>query len=128
MTQLKQSKYYVNREISWLAFNNRVLEEARDTQNPLLERAKFLSITQKNMDEWFMVRVASLQQQVFVGHDRVDASGLLPKQQLKEISSAAGEQIRSQYQVLNRSIIPALKKHGFALQHSTDLNEDQIKF
>lgn len=128
MTQLKQSKYYVNREISWLAFNNRVLEEARDTQNPLLERAKFLSITQKNMDEWFMVRVASLQQQVFVGHDRVDASGLLPKQQLKEISSAAGEQIRSQYQVLNRSIIPALKKHGFALQHSADLNENQIKF
>lgn len=59
--ELKQPKYYVNRELSWLAFNDRVLEEARDTQNPLLERAKFLAITQKNMDEWFMVRVASLQ-------------------------------------------------------------------
>lgn len=55
MSELKLPKYYVNREVSWLAFNDRVLEEARDTQNPLLERAKFLAITQKNMDEWFMV-------------------------------------------------------------------------
>ena len=128
MTDLKQHKYYVNREMSWLAFNKRVLEEGRDTQNPILERANFLAITQKNMDEWFMVRVASLQQQMFVGHDKVDASGLSPKQQLIKISAAAGEQIKNQYQVLNRSIIPTMKKLGFSLVHKNDLTNAQVNF
>lgn len=128
INELKQPKYYVNRELSWLAFNDRVLEEARDTQNPLLERAKFLAITQKNMDEWFMVRVASLQQQVLVGHNNPDASGLLPNDQLSMISAAAREQIKNQYQVLNRSIIPALKKQGFELKHADNLADSQYAF
>lgn len=128
MSELKLPKYYVNREVSWLAFNDRVLEEARDTQNPLLERAKFLAITQKNMDEWFMVRVASLQQQFFVGHDKPDAAGLLPKEQLDIISEAAGEQIKNQYQVLNRSILPALKRNGYELKHADDLSAEQLSF
>lgn len=128
MTDLKQPKYYVNREISWLGFNKRVLEEGRDTQNPILERAKFLAITQKNMDEWFMVRVASLQQQMLVGHDKADASGLSPKQQLIKIAAAAGEQIKNQYQVLTRSIIPTMKRLGFELLRAEDLTDEQFNF
>ena len=75
-----------------------------------------------------MVRVASLQQQMFVGHDKVDASGLSPKQQLIKISAAAGEQIKNQYQVLNRSIIPTMKKLGFSLVHKNDLTNAQVNF
>ncbi|CUW03455.1 RNA degradosome polyphosphate kinase [Leuconostoc gelidum subsp. gasicomitatum] len=128
MVDFKRAKYYVNREISWLAFNDRVLEEARDVQNPLFERANFLAITQKNMDEWFMVRVASLQQQVMIGHDRVDAAGLTPTKQLDEISKVAGGQIKKQYQVLTRSLLPALRREGFELLHSDDLTANQIQF
>lgn len=128
MVDLKRAKYYVNREISWLAFNDRVLEEARDIQNPLLERANFLAITQKNMDEWFMVRVASLQQQVLIGHDKIDAAGLTPSKQLDDISKVAGEQIKKQYQVLNRSLLPALKRGGFELLSSEDLTSNQTQF
>ncbi|MBZ6008769.1 RNA degradosome polyphosphate kinase [Leuconostoc gelidum subsp. aenigmaticum] len=128
MVDFKRAKYYVNREISWLAFNDRVLEEARDIQNPLFERANFLAITQKNMDEWFMVRVASLQQQVMIGHDRVDAAGLTPTKQLDEISKVAGEQIKKQYQVLTRSLLPALRREGFEILHADDLTANQIQF
>ncbi|AFS41031.1 RNA degradosome polyphosphate kinase [Leuconostoc gelidum] len=128
MVDFKRAKYYVNREISWLAFNDRVLEEARDVQNPLFERANFLAITQKNMDEWFMVRVASLQQQVMIGHDRVDAAGLTPTKQLDEISKVAGEQIKKQYQVLTRSLLPALRREGFEILHADDLTANQIQF
>ncbi|MBZ6003315.1 RNA degradosome polyphosphate kinase [Leuconostoc gelidum subsp. aenigmaticum] len=128
MVDFKRAKYYVNREISWLAFNDRVLEEARDIQNPLFERANFLAITQKNMDEWFMVRVASLQQQVMIGHDRVDAAGLTPTKQLDEISKVAGEQIKKQYQVLTRSLLPALRREGFKILHADDLTANQIQF
>ncbi len=128
MVDFKQPKYYVNREISWLAFNDRVLEEARDTANPLFERANFLAITQKNMDEWFMVRVASLQQQVMLGHDKVDAAGLTPKQQLDDVSAIAGQQIRDQYQVLTRSFLPALKREGLTLLKPEQLSKTQHNF
>lgn len=128
MVDFKQPKYYVNREISWLAFNDRVLEEARDTANPLFERANFLAITQKNMDEWFMVRVASLQQQVMLGHDKVDAAGLTPKQQLDDVSAIAGQQIRDQYQVLTRSLLPALKREGLTLLKQEQLSKTQHNF
>lgn len=128
MVDFKQPKYYVNREISWLAFNDRVLEEARDTANPLFERANFLAITQKNMDEWFMVRVASLQQQVMLGHDKVDAAGLTPKQQLDDVSAIAGQQIRDQYQVLTRSLLPALKREGLTLLKPEQFSKTQHNF
>lgn len=128
MVDLKHSKFYVNREISWLAFNDRVLAEARDPQNPLLERANFLAITQKNMDEWFMVRVASLQQQVMLGHNRVDATGETPKAQLDHVAQVVGQQIKDQYQVLNRRLLPALKRQGFELLSAEDLSTEQKIF
>lgn len=128
MVDFKLPKYYVNREVSWLAFNDRVLEEARDTHNPLLERAKFLSITQKNMDEWFMVRVASLQQQVMLGHDKIDAAGLTPEKQLSEVSKISGKQIKDQYQVWTRSLLPALKREGYELLKAEELSNGQFEF
>ena len=77
---------FVNRELSWLEFNNRVLQEGLDESLPLLERLKFLSIVSSNLDEFFMVRVAGLTQQKAAGVHKPDKSGLTPTQQLKEIS------------------------------------------
>ena len=126
--ELKNPQYYVNREVSWLKFNDRVLEEARDLQNPLLERAKFLAITQSNLDEWYMVRVASLRQQVKLGHTKLDAAGMTPLEQLTQISALAGQQVKNQYQTLARSILPAMERAGYTLVKPEALAPDQIAF
>ena len=76
---------YVNRELSWLEFDHRILEEARDKTLPLFERLKFLSITASNLDEFFMVRVASLKDMVHAGYVKPDVAGLKPEEQLRKI-------------------------------------------
>ena len=76
----ENSQYYTNRELSWIQFNYRVLEEARDKSNPLFERLKFLSITSSNLDEFFMVRVASLKDMVNAGYKKPDIAGMTPKE------------------------------------------------
>ena len=81
--------YYVNRELSWLEFNRRVLGEARDKATPLFERLKFLSITSSNLDEFFMVRVASLKDMVHARYTKPDIAGLGPTEQLTKISEPA---------------------------------------
>ena len=78
--------FYINRELSWLDFNARVLEEARSSEHPLLERMKFLAITCSNLDEFFMIRVASLKELLHADYTEPDASGMTPRQQLKAIS------------------------------------------
>ena len=83
----EKPEYYVNRELSWLKFDDRVLSEARDKNLPLFERLKFLSITSSNLDEFYMVRVASLKDQVHADYEKKDIAGMTPKEQLKEISS-----------------------------------------
>ena len=85
-TDVKNSRYYLNRELSWLQFNKRVLQEAVDTSNPLLEKLKFLAITSSNLDEFFMIRVGSLWSKSLVTpKTRDDKSGLTPKEQLEKI-------------------------------------------
>ena len=108
-------EYYENRELSWLKFNNRVLNEARDKSIPLLERLKFLSITSSNLDEFFMVRVASLKDQVHASYQKPDIAGMSPKEQLKKISEQTHELVHNQYHTLIRSVLPALEKTGLHL-------------
>ena len=105
--------YYRNRELSWLQFDERCLSEARDTRLvPLFERLKFLSITASNLDEFMMVRVASLKDQVHAGYKKKDIAGLTAGQQLEEISLRLHEFVHEQYNTWNRSLLPALEKVG----------------
>ena len=109
------SEHYWNRELSWLLFNKRVLNEARDKQNLLFERLKFLSITASNLDEFFMVRVASLKDMVNAEYTKKDIAGLTPKQQLEKLNVATHELVNLQYSTYNRSLYPLLMQHGLQL-------------
>ena len=125
----EKPEYYVNRELSWLKFDDRVLSEARDKNLPLFERLKFLSITSSNLDEFYMVRVASLKDQVHADYEKKDIAGMTPKEQLKEISSQTHELVNVQYNTLNRSLLPALEKAGFHLMaRHEDLNQEQQEY
>ena len=114
-TDFTNPKYYINRELSWLGFNDRVLSEARDKSIPLFERLKFLSITASNLDEFFMIRVASLKDMVHAKYTKPDIAGLKPSQQLELILEEAHELVNRQYSTYNRSLLPALKQNGFEL-------------
>ncbi|NSJ26236.1 RNA degradosome polyphosphate kinase [Blautia glucerasea] len=125
----EKPEYYVNRELSWLKFDDRVLSETRDKNLPLFERLKFLSITSSNLDEFYMVRVASLKDQVHADYEKKDIAGMTPKEQLKEISSQTHELVNVQYNTLNRSLLPALEKAGFHLMaRHEDLNQEQQEY
>lgn len=123
-----QSEHFINRELSWLEFNHRVLEEARDKGNPIFEQMKFLSIVSSNLDEFFMVRVASLKDQVNAGYNKPDPAGLTPKQQLKRISQRAHEMTQDQYNTFNKSLKPRLKKNGFRIIKAKELNKKQFAY
>lgn len=120
---------YVNRELSWIEFNHRVLEEARDKALPLFERLKFLSITSSNLDEFFMVRVASLKDQVHAKYTKPDIAGLTPEEQLDKISKRAHKLVNVQYSTYNRSLLPALSQNGLnILDGYEDLTEEQAEY
>ncbi len=122
-------QYYYNRELSWILFNYRVLTEAQDKKIPLLDRLKFLSITASNLDEFFMIRVASLKDMVNAGYNRKDMSGLTPSEQLAAISKNTHKLIDDQYITLNDSLIPALTKSGIKLiTHHEDLTMAQAEY
>ena len=122
-------EYFVNRELSWLKFNERVLSEARDKSLPLFERLKFLSITSSNLDEFFMVRVASLKDQVHAGYEKTDIAGLTPKDQLREISNQTHELVKVQYSTFTRSVLPLLEKAGLHLVMAhEELSEEQKEY
>ncbi len=122
-------EYYWNREISWLGFNERVLSEARDKSIPLFERLKFLSITASNLDEFFMVRVASLKDMVHAKYTKPDIAGMTPKEQLKALAPEVKKFIQAQYSTYNRSLLPSLKKAGVkVVEKHEDLAEDQQAF
>ena len=111
----RNPQYYINRELSWIEFDRRCLSEARNKENPLLERLKFLSITASNLDEFFQVRVASLQDMVQAGYKKKDIAGLSATEQLSAVLSAASTFIQQQYRTLNRQILPDLKEQGIVM-------------
>ncbi|HWO95060.1 MAG TPA: RNA degradosome polyphosphate kinase [Bacillus sp. (in: firmicutes)] len=120
---------YNNRELSWLAFNERVLEEAKDEQNPLLERFKFLAIFSSNLDEFFMVRVAGLKDQVEAGFNKPEnKAGLTPKEQLSLISKKTHRLVESQYETYKKSLLPKLEAEGVSIITMEQANIDQISF
>lgn len=128
-TPYLKPEYYRNRELSWISFNERVLSEARDKSIPLFERLKFLSITASNLDEFNMIRVASLKDMVHTEYTRPDIAGMTPREQLKEIGVRQHELMQAQYNTYNRSLIPALGHIGLEVIGSHEaLDESQAAF
>ena len=120
---------YENRERSWLRFEERVLSEAKDKSIPLLERLKFLSITSSNLDEFFMVRVASLKDMVHAGYKKKDIAGLTAEEQLVSINQATRALVEQQYHTYSKSLMPLLNKEGLSvLDAYEDLTEEQAAF
>ncbi|HEX9128291.1 MAG TPA: polyphosphate kinase 1 [Gemmatimonadaceae bacterium] len=116
---------YINRELSWLAFNARVLHEAFDARNPLLERVKFLSIFSTNLDEFYMVRVAGIRRQIAAGVQQVPADGLTPSQQLDAITEHVAELMEQQRKCLYDVLLPELARHGIEIVTMNDLDETE---
>ncbi|MCI8633120.1 MAG: RNA degradosome polyphosphate kinase [Lachnospiraceae bacterium] len=125
MSQFENPEYFISRELSWLEFNERVMEEAKDKKNPLLERFKFLAIVTSNLDEFFMVRVGSLYDQVQAGIEKKDAAGLSPRQQMKRVIARAHKMLDDQYEIYNQSLMPQLKKAGIQLLQPKQLSQQE---
>lgn len=119
---------YLNRELSWMDFNFRVLEEAMEKENPVMERLRFLAITASNLDEFFMVRVAGVKAQVNSGYHVPDISGLTPSQLLEQLTEKIRGFNEKQYSCLHRSILPALKKNKIKFLTPEEMNDRQKKF
>ncbi|MGM0873398.1 MAG: RNA degradosome polyphosphate kinase [Bacillota bacterium] len=125
---LLSPKYYNNRELSWLAFNERVLEEALDERNPLLERMKFLSIFSSNFDEFFMVRVAGLKDQVKADFNKPEnKAGMTPKQQLHEIAMKTHNLVELQYEAFNKVLLPKLYEEKIEFLKMENLPKEQLE-
>ena len=116
---------YLNRQLSWLQFNRRVLDEAFDERHPLLERAKFLAIFSSNLDEFFMVRVSGLQEQLEVGAAELSPDGLSPSEQLRQIKPIVTELAAHQHACWTKSILPALRAAGVHIFDYVELDADQ---
>ena len=118
-------EYYTNRELSWLLFDKRVLGEAKDKKNPLFERLKFLSITASNLDEFFMVRVASLKDMVNAGYKKKDIAGMTAAEQIKKVNEETHALVEQQYAIYNRSLLPQLSENGLHIvRHHEELSKE----
>ncbi len=111
----KTAVSFFNRELSWLKFNQRVLEEAQNEQNPLLERLKFLAIFSSNLDEFMMIRYAGLKEQVDAGIDKLSFDGMTPQEQVTAISEALHKIILEHRKLLSKTVLPELERAGIAL-------------
>jgi len=125
MDDLKQPELYINRELSQLEFNRRVLEQAKDEKTPLLERLRFLCISSSNLDEFFEIRVAGLMQRAASGSVQAGPDNLSPHETLKQISERAHSLVEEQYRVLNDMLVPALEVQGIRFLKRADWNECQ---
>ena len=117
------ARLHINRELSWLAFNERVLEEAADGSHPLLERVKFAAIVPSNLDEFFMVRVAGLKHAQEEGDESPDLSGLTPSQQLAGIRERVAALVSALYDLTGRELAPALAAHGIRIRRVDELDD-----
>src|SRR5215471_9129233 len=122
---LTDPSLYVNRELSLLAFQRRVLEEAQDSKNRLLERIKFLSIVGSNLDEFFMIRVAGLMRQLEAGTTEVAADGMTPAEQLEGIRAEVASIMATAHKSLHRQLMPALEKAGVRVREYRQLSAVQ---
>ena len=123
-----KNKLFINREISWLDFNYRVLDEAYDKCNLVMDRLKFLAITASNLDEFFMVRVAGIMDQINVGYNKKSVDGLTPIEQLATLNSITQEMMSRQYTCLSKSIIPELNQNNIFFLRYDELDEEGKDF
>ncbi|HEY9763228.1 MAG TPA: polyphosphate kinase 1 [Trichocoleus sp.] len=122
---LRQPQYYVNRETSWLEFNRRVLHEALDDRTPLLERLKFLSIFSSNLDEYFMVRVAGIKEQISAEVGTRTPDGFMPSEHLQVISQTLRPMVTEQHEFFEQTLRPQMRSRGIYLLNYEDLNRPQ---
>src|SRR5215208_5539430 len=115
-------KNFINRELSWLAFNRRVLEEAQDPAQPLIERVKFLTIVSSNLDEFFEIRVAGIKQQIESETSDVGADGMSPTEIFEAIQRVVHEIVAQQYSLWNNEIEPLLQENNVHLSHIGELS------
>jgi polyphosphate kinase len=118
----------INRELSWLEFNQRVLEEAVSPDNPVFEKMKFLSIAGSNLDEFFMIRVASIWDQIDAGYEKCDCAGLTPREQTTAITRRVRIMVQRMYEILRREILPELKRSGIRMLDTQSLSEAQARY
>ncbi|KYH34090.1 polyphosphate kinase [Clostridium tepidiprofundi DSM 19306] len=128
IVDLKNHKNYINRELSWLEFNHRVLEEVQYKSNPLFERLKFMSIVSSNLDEFFMIRVGSLWDQIQAGFHKKDIAGLIPEEQLDLIFKRAYKMMKQLHDTYNFSLSNELKKNGIHFLKKQELSLKQVEF
>jgi polyphosphate kinase len=122
---LDDPRLFLNRELSWLAFNERVLDEARSPAVPLVERLKFVSILASNLDEFFMVRVAGLKQQLSGDVEDLPADGMTVPEQLGAISAKCHEIVAKQVACIHDEILPEIARHGIRILRPEDLSDEQ---
>lgn len=128
-TEYGKPEYFENRELSWIKFNRRVLNEARDKTIPLLERLKFISITSSNLDEFFMVRVASLKDMLHAGVKKADIAGMDALKQLERVNEDTRELVNLQYSTYNRSLLPLMNQENiYIIDAYEKLTEEQAVF
>src|ERR1700675_2769640 len=113
---------FINRELSWLEFNRRVLEEAQDPTQPLIERVKFLTIFSSNLDEFFEIRVAGIKQQIASETSDVGPDGMSPTEIFEVIQRVAHEMVAQQYSLWNKEIGPLLQENHIRLRHIDELS------
>ncbi len=128
-TEYGKPEYFENRELSWIKFDRRVLNEARDKTIPLLERLKFISITSSNLDEFFMVRVASLKDMLHAGVKKADIAGMDALKQLERVNEDTRELVNLQYSTYNRSLLPLMNQENiYIIDAYEKLTEEQAAF